>query len=180
MNAESEMPEQAELDLLRSRAVQLAREGEDEGSSQEVCLELIAFMLAAERYAVEVRHVAGVQTLRELAAVPCTPPFVAGIINVRGSILPVVDLRRLLDLPGRGIVDLHHVILVRDEGMEFGLLADLVEGMVRLPVSLLQTGPQGGAESPGRYLKGVTSDCLVVLDLEKLMRDPAFTVCEEV
>src|SRR5882724_8355786 len=76
-------------------------------------LELLEFRLATERYALETRHVQGVHPLRELTPLPCTPPFLLGIVNVRGRILPVLDLKKFFDLPEKGLTDLHRIILIR-------------------------------------------------------------------
>ena len=81
-------------------------------------LELLEFRLASERYAVESRLVQEVHPLRDLTPLPCTPPFVLGIVNVRGRILPVLDLKKFFDLPERGLTDLHRIILVRGNDLE--------------------------------------------------------------
>src|SRR5688572_22021320 len=108
-------------EILRTRARALARTAAppEEGT----VLEVVEFRLAHERYAVEGRHVQEVCTLGELTPLPCTPSFVRGIVNVRGRIVPVLDLKRFFDLPEQGITDLHRIILVRRHDLELGLLA---------------------------------------------------------
>lgn len=143
-------------------------------------IDLLVFRLGQEFYAVESQFVGEVHPLKELTPLPCTPPFVAGIVNVRGRIVPVVDLKKLLDLPEKGLTDLHCIILVRGEGFEIGLLADVVVGVRSIAAETLQPslGTLTGVRS--EFLKGVTAERLVVLDLSRILSDPRIIVHEEV
>ena len=96
--------------VLRQRAAALARKPEEEKAHAEY-MDVVAFLLADEKYAVEVSYVREVLRLKRLTPLPCTPPFVLGAINVRGQILSVVDLRRLFDLPEKGLTDQDNVII---------------------------------------------------------------------
>ena len=103
---------------------------------------------------------------------PCTPAFVRGIINVRGHILALIDLKRFFNLPDKGLSDLNKVIILRRKGLEVGLLADAVAGVRSIPVAELQASlPTLEGLSPD-YLKGITSEALIVLDAEKILTDP--------
>lgn len=81
--------------ILRDRAHLLARPPE-QAATADTQLEVLEFRLAQERYAVETRHVREVCPLKDLTPLPCTPPFVLGVVNVRGCILPVLDLKIFL------------------------------------------------------------------------------------
>ena len=98
-------------EILRARARALARPRE-RAAVAEASLELLEFRLAQESYALETRHVREVYPLRDLTPLPCTPPFVLGIVNVRGRITPVIDIKKFFDLPDKGLTDLHRIILV--------------------------------------------------------------------
>ena len=143
-------------------------------------LELLEFRLGSERYALETRHVQDVHPLRELTPLPCTPPFVLGIVNVRGRILPVLDLKKFFDLPERGLTDLHRVILVRGNGLELGLLADVIVGVRSVAADGLQPSLPTLSGIRADYLKGVSVERLVVLDLDRILSDPKIIVHEEV
>lgn len=165
-------------EILRTRARALARTAAPpEGGT---VLEVVEFRLAHERYAVEGLHVQEVCTLGELTPLPCTPSFVRGIVNVRGRILPVLDLKRFFDLPEEGITDLHRIILVRRHDLELGLLADAVAGVQLLSKESLQTSLPTLTGIRSDYLKGVTADGLIVLDLARVLSDPRILVEEEV
>jgi purine-binding chemotaxis protein CheW len=143
-------------------------------------LELLEFRLGSERYALETRHIQDVHPLRELTPLPCTPPFVLGIVNVRGHILPVLDLKKFFDLPERGLTDLHRMILVRGNGLELGLLADVIVGVRSVAADDLQPSLPTLSGIRADYLKGVSVERLVVLDLDRILSDPRIVVHEEV
>ncbi|HSW16285.1 MAG TPA: chemotaxis protein CheW [Ramlibacter sp.] len=163
--------------ILRARALALAVQVD--ASPPAESLELLEFRLAQERYALETRHVSEVVPLGDLTPVPCTPPFVLGVVNLRGRIVPVMDIKKFIGVPARGLTDLHHIIMVRGQGLEFGILADAVRDVRSHAVASLQAAPStlGGAQAS--YIKGVTAERLIVLDLDRMLADPALVVHEE-
>lgn len=165
--------------ILRARALALARP--PAGAAAAGTLELLEFRLGQDRYAVETRHVGAVVPLGELTVVPCTPPFILGVVNVRGRITAVVDLQRFFELPQRGLTDLHHIVMVRRADLELGLLADGIEGVRAHSPGALQPPPPGGGGAGGQpeFLMGVTADRLVVVDLERLLADPRLVVNDQ-
>ncbi len=163
--------------ILRARAQALARRPAH-APVAETWIEVLEFSLAQERYAVETRYAREVYPLKDLTPVPGTPPFVLGIVNVRGHILSVLDLKKFFDLPEPGLTDLHRIIIVR--GHELGLLADAIVGVRSLPLESLQFSLPTLTGIRSDYLKGVTADRLVVLDLARILADPKIIVHEEV
>jgi purine-binding chemotaxis protein CheW len=169
----------AAAQILRDRAQVLARPPK-QAAAADTLFELLEFRLAQERYAVETRYVREVYPLKDLTPLPCTPPFVLGVVNVRGHILPVLDLKKFFDLPETGLTDLHCIILVHEHDIEFGLLADVIVGVRSIPVESLQPSLPTLTDIRSAYLKGVTDECLVVLDLARLLADPKIIVHDEV
>ena len=166
-------------DILRARARALARTPERPPVAAAM-LDLLEFRLAAEHYALETRYVREVCPFKDLTPLPCTPPFVLGLVNVRGRILPVLDLKKFFDLPEKGMTDLHCIILVRGGDLEFGLLADAIVGVRTIPVASLQASLPTLTGIRDDYLKGLTAERLVVLDLTRILTDPRIMVHEEV
>lgn len=165
--------------VLRARAQALARPPAPTDLEGEV-LDVLEFQLASERYAVETSFVREVLPLRDLTPLPCTPPHLLGIVNVRGRILPVFDIKRFFDLPDQGLTDLHRILLIHGHGLELGLLADAVTGTRSLPVDGLQPPLPTLTGIRAEYLLGLTPEGLVVLDLERILTDPKIVVHEEV
>ena len=164
--------------ILRARAEMLARPREHAPAAGSL-LELLEFRLAQERYAVETRYVREVHPLKDLTPLPFTPPFVLGIVYVRGEILPVLDLKRFFELPEQGLTDLHRIILVRGHDLELGLLADEIVGVRSIPVESLQLSLPTLTGIRSDYLKGVTAERLVVLDLARILADSKIIVHDE-
>jgi purine-binding chemotaxis protein CheW len=165
--------------ILRARAKELARIPKPP-PVVETSLEILEFRLAQEHFALENRYVQEVHPLKELTLLPCTPPFVLGIVNVRGRILPVLDLKKFFDLPEKGLTDLHRIILVRGNDLELGLLADVIVGVRFIPADSLQPSLPTLTGVRSDYLKGVTAERLVVLDLARILADPKIIVHEQV
>jgi len=143
-------------------------------------MEVIEFALAHERYAIETACVREVHTLQDLTSLPCTPDFVAGIVNVRGRILPVIDIRKFFDLPEKGISDMHYLLLVYTDDMEIGILADTVAGVRSVPLDAMQASLPTLTGVREEYLKGVTAERLVILDARRILADRRILVQDEV
>lgn len=165
--------------ILEERAQVLAREPVQAESVDE-WIETVEFILAHERYAVASEFVREVYPLEEFTPLPCTPAFVLGIVNVRGEILSVIDIKKFFDLPEKGLTDLNKVIVLESADMLFGIVADAISG-VRL---IQRTGIQPSLPTltgiREDYLLGVTAERVVVLDAGKLLADEKLIVQEQV
>jgi len=168
-----------EKDILKARARMLAREPLPAATESER-LELLEFSLAHETYGVEMVYVRETRPLRDITPVPCTPPFVLGLINVRGRIISVIDIKSFFNLPEKGLTDLNKVIILHDGEMEFGILADSVLGVRTIPLAELQPSLPTLSGVREVYLKGVTNKRTVVLDGKKLLSDRKIIVHEEI
>ena len=160
---------------LKERAAILAREPRNNEAVEE-CLEIVEFLLAQERYGIETRHIREVYPLKELTPLPSTPPFVLGVVNARGRIVPVVDIKTIFGLPDRGLTDLNKLIIVRANGMELGLLADTIVGVQRVPLRDIQPSLPTLSGIRADYLKGVTKERRVIIDAEKMLLDEKLLV----
>ncbi len=165
--------------ILHQRAVALARSAAP-STPAGALLELLEFSLAGERYALESRFIGDVQPLRNLTPLPCTPVFVLGLVNLRGRIVPVLDLKRFFELPRRGLTNLDRVILVQGNGLELGLLADSIVGIRGLQADELGPSLATLHGIRAEYLQGVTAEGLIVLDLSRILADPRIVVHDEV
>jgi purine-binding chemotaxis protein CheW len=164
--------------ILRERARKLARPAQEPPATEQI--ELLEFRLARERYAVESRHVQEVYPLRDLTPLPDTPPFLLGLVNVRGRILPVFDLRKLFELPEQGLTDMHRIVLVRGNDLELGLLADVIVGVHDVARDSLQPSLPTLTGIRAQYLLGVTDEHLIVLDLDRILADPRILIHDDV
>jgi purine-binding chemotaxis protein CheW len=165
--------------VLKERAQALAREPARVESAGE-WIEVVEFTLAHERYAVETEYVREVYPLEDLTPLPCTPVFVLGIINVRGEILSVIDIKKLFELPEKGLTDLNKVIMIESGNMVFGMVADAIRGVSRIWRTGIQPSLPTLTGTREDYLLGVTAERVVILDAEKLLSDKRLIVHEQV
>jgi purine-binding chemotaxis protein CheW len=165
--------------ILRSRAKMLAQKIEARGAETGY-FEVLEFLLAHETYAIETSFVREVYPLTELTPLPSTPAFVFGLINVKGQVLTVMDMKKFFDLPEKGITNLNKVIVVRKDAMELGILADEIIGICNIPVKELQPPLSTMTGIHAEYLKGVTGERIIILDMERFLTDRRLIVHEEV
>lgn len=175
---------EAEQRILEERARRLAQPPETPVTGETV--DLVVLVLGAERYGVNVRNVLEVLPFDEVTPLPGVPAFWAGLVNLRGHLYPLLDLRTFLDLPARppapkengGDQAARNVVLVAAHGLDAcaGLLVDDVPEVRQvlrseIGASLVE------ATGPARPLiLGVTSDLLAVLNIETLLADARLTV----
>ena len=164
--------------ILRERARALARESEQAISAQEF-LEIVEFRLASETYGIESMFVREAYPLKELTPLPGVPPFMLGILNVRGQILSVVDLKKFFDLPENGLGQLNKLIILRNEQMEFGILADNILGSRSIALEAIQAAPPTVSGVGAEYLRGVTAERVILLDAQKILGDEKIIVHQE-
>ncbi len=164
--------------LLKARAKALAREIQETAEKPEA-IEAVEFLLADERYGIESSYVREVYPLKNLTPLPCTPPFVLGIVNLRGQILSVIDIKRFFDLPAKGLSELNKVVVLQHGDMELGILADAVIGVRQVPLAGMQAALPTLTDVRAAYLKGLTPERLIILDAAKLLSDPRIVVHEE-
>jgi len=165
--------------ILKQRAMVLAQEPEQAGSAQDF-IEILEFRLSQETYGIESAFVREVYPLKDLTPLPCTPSFVLGIINVRGQILSVIDLKKFFNLQEKGLGDLNKVIIIHNESMEFGILADIILGTRSIPLETIQDPPVTVTGIGAEYLKGLTMEHLIILDAKKILEDEKIVVNEDV
>lgn len=174
-----QLSREAEQALLEARARQLALRPEQEPERQNFvdCLE---FLLSGERYAIGMSYISETLPLADFTPLFCTPPFVLGITNLRGRMVSIIDLRRFFELPQAGLSDLNRVIVVGDGSMEFGVLADAVTGMRRLPLGDLKPPPDTFTGIREEFVTGITADRMALLDMGRILTDRRLVVHEEV
>jgi purine-binding chemotaxis protein CheW len=165
--------------ILKERARILARERMDQPMPGEQ-IEFLEFTLAQERYGIETTYIREVAPVAAMTRVPCTPAFVAGIINLRGQILSVIDLRKRFDLAEKGPADLGRVIILGTEDMLIGVLAATIIGLHAISRQELETPLPTLTGRREQYLKGISRSRVAILDAQKLLSDQDIIVHAEV
>lgn len=164
--------------ILKKRAEKLAVKEKIKEDGE--CIEVVEFRLAEEHYALGCLYVREVYPLKQLTPIPGTPDFILGIVNVRGEIISVLDLKFFFEMPQKGLTDLTRVIILQHNDMEFGILAEEVMGTVSLPVRDIRPPLPTLTGIRAKYLKGIAKNRLIVLDAVKLLTDKKMVVHQEV
>jgi purine-binding chemotaxis protein CheW len=159
--------------VLEERAAALAHSSEDDEKGGET-IGMVVLAVGDERYGVEVQDVQEIEPLDKLTPIPGTPAFWTGVVNLRGSMYPVLDIERYLGLPSSEAEN-PKVALVSRAGLSVGLLVDEVAEIRKVRSSEIGP-PVADGSSKAEVVRGVTPDMLSVLDLEALLSDPSLVV----
>jgi purine-binding chemotaxis protein CheW len=136
-------------------------------------LQLVTFKLAGEEYATDILKVQEINRMVEITAVPNAPHYVEGVINLRGKVIPVIDLRKKFGLEAKEI-DVQSRIMVFDVGKTVGMIVDSVSEVLRLPADTVESPPAMALNGGSEYIRGIgkLDDRLVILvDVNKLLSD---------
>jgi purine-binding chemotaxis protein CheW len=134
-------------------------------------LQLVTFKLAGEEYATDILKVQEINRMVEITSVPNAPHYVEGVINLRGKVIPVIDLRKKFGLEAKEI-DAQSRIMVVDVGKTVGLIVDSVSEVLRLPADTVEPPPAMALNGGSEYIRGIgkLDDRLVILlDVDKLL-----------
>jgi purine-binding chemotaxis protein CheW len=150
-------------EVYRRRARQLAERPADQTASATKAV--LVFNLGPERYGIALSELAEVLPYRGCTAVPGTPAALLGVINLRGDIRPVADLRRLLDLTPADDSTAGYVVMLRQQGGSVGLKVDAIDQVCPIDQAQLLPGRDGAAPIPGsRLVKALTADGVILID----------------
>ncbi|MBN1893876.1 purine-binding chemotaxis protein CheW [bacterium] len=177
--AEVKAPDPEIRKILDERARELSETPQSEEQAEDY-IEIVEFVLSYEKYAIESSYISEVYPMHEFTTIPGVPPFVLGIINLRGNLLSVIDIRRFFDLPVKGISNLNRVVVIRTPRMEIGILADFILGVRNIPKRRIQQNLPTLTGIRAHYLKGVTEDRLVILNIEKILSDERIIIHQTV
>ncbi|MEW6488613.1 MAG: chemotaxis protein CheW [Thermodesulfobacteriota bacterium] len=139
---------------------------------EEEILQLVTFHVGDEEFGVEILEVREINRMMEITRVPHAPDFVEGVINLRGQVIPVVDLRKRFGLPAVERDKSARIVVVELGDRVVGFLVDSVSEVLRVPRSLVEPPPPivGGIDAA--YIEAVVKledRLLILLDLRKLL-----------
>lgn len=134
--------------------------------------QLVVFRLANEFYGVNIGAVNTIIRMQEITDIPQTPVFVEGVINLRGSIIPVIDLRKRFALPVGEITKASRIVVVESNGQMIGMMVDAVVETLRLSTNDIEPPSPVIASIDSEYLRGVGKQenrLVILLDLERVL-----------
>ncbi|MBM3132566.1 MAG: chemotaxis protein CheW [Chloroflexi bacterium] len=135
--------------------------------------QLVVFRLAGGSYGVKIVKVNGIERMQEIVKVPKTADYVEGIINLRGKVIPVVNLRKIFSLPEAETTRDTRIVVVSMKDQRIGCLVDAVTEVLRIPVDSVEPpAPMVAARGNSNYLRGVAklaNRMILLLDLDKVL-----------
>lgn len=147
-------------------------------------LKVIVFSLAHEQYGVEVDKVKTIERIQPMTRVPKTPDFVKGVINLRGVVIPVIDLRGRFGLPEAEFTNDSRIIIVAINNMEVGLIVDSASDVVDVDSDLIVDPPEVVGGIRAKYLRGVArlddEKLLVMLNLQEVLNKSEIIQLEQI
>ncbi len=146
----------------------------DNKATDDPILQWVTFRLDNEVYGINVMQVQEVLRYTEIAPVPGAPDYVLGIINLRGSVVTVIDTRLRFGLKTTEVTDNTRIVIIESDSQVVGILVDAVAEVVYLRQSEIETAPNVGNEDNAKFIQGVChkdNTLLILVDLEKLMSE---------
>ncbi|WCK54397.1 chemotaxis protein CheW [Aneurinibacillus sp. Ricciae_BoGa-3] len=142
-------------------------------------IKVIVFRLKEEEYGVEVHQVRSIERMESITRVPRTADFVKGVINLRGVVTPIVDLRGRFGLEETPYTESTRIIIVATGGLEIGLIVDAANDVIDIPVNAIAPPPEvvGGIDAV--YLRGVAKlekRLLILLNLDNVLNKEELSV----
>ena len=144
----------------------------EERKAAEATEHLATFFLSREEYGVDVRLVQEIIRVTEITPVPRAPESIKGVINLRGRIIPVVDLKRKLGLGDVEPTRLARIVVVKLRERLIGLLVDGASQVLKVPVSTIEPAPDEVVEIAASYIRGVAKlpeRLIILMDLMKIL-----------
>ncbi|MCD9023383.1 chemotaxis protein CheW [Cohnella silvisoli] len=136
-------------------------------------MKVIVFTLAQEEYGIEVDKVRTIERLVPITRVPKTPAFVKGVINLRGIVIPVIDLRGRFGLPETDLTENSRIIIVAANDLEVGFIVDSANDVMDVMSDTIENPPEVLGGIKAKYLSGVAkigeSRLLILLNLVEVL-----------
>ncbi|MCG7342890.1 chemotaxis protein CheW [Sporosarcina sp. ACRSL] len=146
-------------------------------------MKVIVFQLMDKEYAVGVEVVESIEKLISITKVPNTPSYIKGVINLRGVVTPIVDLRERFGMERKPLDDSSRIIIVSLEEFEVGLIVDAANDVIDIPVDSIGPQPEVVGSVESEFISGVAKvgkRLLVMLNLDKVLQPVKRVTTDEI
>jgi purine-binding chemotaxis protein CheW len=170
--------EQQKREILRARAAALAAPPANQ--EREAAFDVIVFRICHEHYAIESCFMREVCAFNALTAIPCTPAWLAGIINIRGRSVAIIDLVKMFGIRDPDAESRKLAAVVGNQEFEFGLLVhELIGQRIVFKDEIQTTVHRAAVDAPPKWMKDITADRLIILDYDKIRGDKSIIIDAE-
>jgi len=142
-------------------------------ATQEAKRQFLSFRLGDQAYAIGIEHVREITGMQRFTPVPDVPTFVRGVINLRGTIVPIIEVRQRLGLPPFEYTNRSCIVVVDLEGASVGLLVDSVQEVANIPQRQIDPPPRFDTSPTAKFLEGigkVGEDMRFILHIQAIAR----------
>ena len=146
-------------------------------------LQFVIFSIGEEEFGVEILKVREIIRMLEITRVPRAPEFVEGVINLRGSVIPILDLRKRFGLVSKDNDKDTRIVVINIHNMTVGFIVDSVSQVLRIPANTVEPPPPVVAGLDSEYIEGVgklEDRLLILLDLDRLLSSEERNVLSQV
>lgn len=136
--------------------------------------QFVIFRLGEEKYAVDILNVGGISEFREVTKVPNAPVFIDGIINLRGDIIPIVNLKKRFNIPEKQADSDTRIIINNIKGKDIGFIVDEASQVIKIDDADIEDAPDIIKGADRQYISGVgkvNEQIVILLNLEKILSD---------
>lgn len=143
----------------------------DNSVSSEELVQLVSFKLDRVEFGIDIRMIREINRMVEITKVPQAPSYCEGVINLRGNVIPVIDLRKKLDMEVEEWTKSTRIVVCDVEGEMVGMVVDAVEEVLRIPGSTIEPAPKVVSSVNADYISGIAkldNRMLIFLDISKI------------
>lgn len=175
-NDHFELPSSGLAEDILAQFIEKAQSESEQGRTEEFkeqsenTFHLVTFQLGQEEYGIEIASVQEIIRATDITPVPGAPAHVRGVINLRGKIIPVVDLRTRFALPQMQADESQRIVVVELKDKRIGMLVDAVSQVIRIPAGIVEEMPEEAVNVAENFIKGVgklDNRLIIILDLNK-------------
>lgn len=135
-------------------------------------LKLAIFQLKEEEYGIPISEVRSIERMQPITRVPGTTEFIKGVMNLRGVVIPIIDMRERFNIEAEAYTDSTRIIIVGTANMEVGLIVDAAKNVIDIDEDMIEPPPEVVGSIEANYIKGVAKvdqRLFILLNLEKVL-----------
>ena len=137
-------------------------------------LQLVTFKLAGQKYAVNILKVQEINNMKEITSIPNAPSYLEGAVNLRGKVIPVLNLRKKFAFEEKAADELSKIVIMDVRGVIMGLMVDAVSDVLRIPRDLVEPQPPVSSNVSTEFISGIAKleeGLVILLDMDRLLDD---------
>jgi purine-binding chemotaxis protein CheW len=149
-------------------------ESTDNTTAGDEVLQFVTFTLNDEEYAVDILSVQEINRITEITKVPNSPDYVEGVINLRGKVIPVINLRSKFGFEEKETDENSRIIIMEIQGIINGVIVDSVSEVLRIPASAIEAAPSVSSDTISQFIKGLAkldNRLIILVEINNLVEE---------